>query len=163
LCQALRVSPAPAPSVALQQSIGNMLQLPIFIVVILLAVAVSQSFAHRPSAAVFGVCAVAALLDIAVAAYLLRRSGTLLVSSDEITFTKRLGAGSKSPAPQQVIKRVEGSSLTFRVARNGPFGNDHTGYVLKLRDNATGQEVYAGAFGRRRVQQACQSQGWSFG
>jgi hypothetical protein len=38
----------------------------------------------------------------------------------------------------------------------------YTGYVLKLRDNATGKEVYAGAFGRRKVQQACKSQGWSF-
>jgi hypothetical protein len=27
---------------------------------------------------------------------------------------------------------------------------------------ATGKEVYAGAFGRRKVQQARQSQGWSF-
>ncbi len=28
--------------------------------------------------------------------------------------------------------------------------------------NATGKEVYTGAFGRRKVQQACESQGWSF-
>ena len=48
------------------------------------------------------------------------------------------------------------------MAANGPIGSDHTGYALKLRDNATGKEVYAGAFGRRKVQQACESQGWSF-
>jgi hypothetical protein len=36
------------------------------------------------------------------------------------------------------------------------------GYALKLRDNATGKEVYAGAFGRGKVRQACESQGWSF-
>jgi hypothetical protein len=48
------------------------------------------------------------------------------------------------------------------VGANGPVGLQYTGYVLKLRDNATGEEVYAGAFGRRKVQQACESQGWSF-
>jgi hypothetical protein len=52
--------------------------------------------------------------------------------------------------------------LSFRMAANGPVGSEYTGYALKLRDNATGKEVYAGAFGRRKVQQACESQGWSF-
>jgi hypothetical protein len=41
-------------------------------------------------------------------------------------------------------------------------GSEFTGYVLKLRDNATGEEVFAGAWGRHEVQQACESQGWSF-
>jgi hypothetical protein len=58
--------------------------------------------------------------------------------------------------------RPAGSTLSFRVGANGPVGLQYTGYVLKLRDNATGEEVYAGAFGRRKVQQACESQGWSF-
>jgi hypothetical protein len=48
------------------------------------------------------------------------------------------------------------------VGANGPVGLPYTGYVLKLHDNATGKDVYAGAFGRRKVQQACESQGWSF-
>jgi hypothetical protein len=52
--------------------------------------------------------------------------------------------------------------LGFSMVVNSPVSSDCTGYVLKLRDNATGKEVYAGAFGRRKVQQACQSQGWSF-
>jgi hypothetical protein len=52
--------------------------------------------------------------------------------------------------------------LSFRMAANGPVGSEYTGYALKLRDNATGKEVYAGAFGRRKVQQACESQGWPF-
>lgn len=43
--------------------------------------------------------------------------------------------------------------LSFGMAANGPAGSG-TGYVLKLRNNATGQEVHARAFGRRKVQQA---------
>jgi hypothetical protein len=49
------------------------------------------------------------------------------------------------------------------MAANGPVGSEHTGYVLKLRDEATGHEVFAGAFGRGKVQHACELQGWSFG
>ena len=60
----------------------------------------------------------------------------------------------------ETVGRVKGSGHTSVAER--PVGSDHTGYVLKLRDNATGKEVYAGAFGRRKVQQACESQGWSF-
>ena len=63
---------------------------------------------------------------------------------------------------QQVIERAAGSTLSFRMSANGPVGSQYTGYALKLRDNATGKEVYAGAFGRGKVQQACKSQGWSF-
>ena len=62
-------------------------------------------------------------------------------------------------APQQVIQRAAGSTLSFRMGAKGPVGSQYTGYALKLRDNATGKEVYAGAFGRRKVQQACESQG----
>ena len=48
------------------------------------------------------------------------------------------------------------------MGANGLVGSGYTGYVLELRDNATGKEVYAGAFDRGKVQQACESQGWSF-
>ena len=85
---------------------------------------------------------------------------TLVVTHDAITFTRQQGR--KRPANQQVIQRVDNSGLTFRMAANGPVGSEHTGYALKLRDTATGQEVYAGAFGRGRVQRACASQGWRF-
>jgi hypothetical protein len=54
------------------------------------------------------------------------------------------------------------STLSFRVGRNRPMGSKSTGHVLKLRGNTTGDEVFAGAFGRRSVQQAFESQGWSF-
>jgi hypothetical protein len=102
----------------------------------------------------------AAALDIVLVAYLLRNMGsTLVVTADDITFTRRRRRGQ---APRQVIQRAAGSTLSFRVGANGPVGLQYTGYVLKLRDNATGKEVYAGAFGRRKVQQACESQGWSF-
>ena len=147
--------------VELRQSAANVLQLPILIAVALLAVVIRQLFVHRPSATVLGVCAAAAALDIVLAMYFLRIIGsTLVVTADDITFTRRQRG--KGPASQQVIQRTADSTLSFRVAANGPIGSDHTGYVLKLRDNATGKEVYAGAFGRRKVQQACESQGWSF-
>jgi hypothetical protein len=146
--------------IELRQSTANLLGLPILIAVCLLAVVVRQLFVHPPSAIVFGVCAAVAVLDVALVVYLLRNMGsTLVVTADDITFTRRRRRG---PAPQQVIQRAAGSTLSFRVGANGPVGLQSTGYVLKLRDNATGKEVYAGAFGRRKVQQACQAQGWSF-
>jgi hypothetical protein len=145
--------------IELRQSAANMLGLPILIAVCLLAVTVRQLLG-QPSAIVLGVCAAAAALDVALAVYFLRNMGsTLTVTTDDITFTRHPRRG---PAPQQVIQRAAGSTLSFRVGGNGPVGSQYTGYVLKLRDNATGKEVYAGAFGRRKVQQACQAQGWSF-
>jgi hypothetical protein len=86
---------------------------------------------------------------------------TLVVTADDITFTRRHRRG-QGPPSQQAIRRAAGSTLSFRMAANGLVGSGYTGYVLKLRDDATGKEVYAGAFGRRKVQQACESQGWSF-
>jgi hypothetical protein len=68
----------------------------------------------------------------------------------------------KSPPNRLVIERTPASTLSFRSAANGMVGSEFTGYVLKLRDNATGDEVFAGAWGRHKVQQACESQGWSF-
>ena len=146
--------------IELRQSAANLLSLPILIAVALLAVIIRQLFVHPPSAIVLGVCAVAAVLDIILAGYLMRNFGsTLVVTADDITFTRHRRRG---PAPQQVIQRAAGSTLSFRVAVNGPIGSQYTSGALKLRDNATGKEVYAGAFGRRKVQQACESRGWSF-
>ena len=146
--------------IELRQSAANLLSLPILIAVCLVAVIIRQLFVHPPSAIVFGVCAGAAALDIVLTVYFLRNMGsTLTVTADDITFTRRRRTG---PAPQQIIQRAADSTLTFRMAANGPVGSEYTGFALKLRDNSTGKEVYAGAFGRRTVQQACESQGWSF-
>lgn len=145
----------------LRQSTANMLQLPVLFAVVLVAIVIRQLFAHPPSTIVLGVCAGLAVLDVILALYLLRNMGsTLVVTADDITFTRRRKG--QGPTPQRVIHRAAGSTLSFRMAANGPIGYQTTGYALKLRDNATGQEVYAGAFGRRRVQQACEAQGWSF-
>jgi hypothetical protein len=147
----------------LRQSAANLLQLPILIAAAVLAMVIRQFFVHPPSTIILGVCAGLAVLDIVLAVYLLRNMGSILVvTADEITFTRRRRRGKGPPPPQQVIQRAADSTLTFRMAANGPVGSEYTGYALKLRDNATGKEVYAGAFGRRKVQQACQSQGWSF-
>jgi len=148
--------------VELRQSTANVLQGPILVAVILLAIFIRLLFVPQPSAVILGVCAGLAVLDIVFAVYCLRNIGsTLVVTADDITFTRRRTEGKGSP-PQQVIQRAAGSTLSFRMAANGIRGSEYTGYALKLRDNATGKEVYAGAFGRRKVQQACQSQGWSF-
>jgi hypothetical protein len=146
--------------IELRQSAANLLSLPILIAVCLLAVIIRELFGHPPSAIVLGVCAGAAALDMVLTVYFLRNMrSTLVVTADDITFTRR---PRKGPAPQQVIQRAAGSTLTFRMAANGMVGSQYTGYALKLRDNATGKEVFAGAFGRRKVQQACETQGWSF-
>jgi hypothetical protein len=146
--------------IELRQSAANLLGLPILIAVCLVAVIVRELFVHPPGAIVLGVCAGAAALDIVLAVYLLRNMGsTLTVTADDITFMR---SRRSSPARQQIIQRAVDSTLSFRMAANGPSGLEYTGYALKLRDSATGKEVYAGAFGRRKVQQACESQGWSF-
>lgn len=146
--------------IELEQSAANLLSLPILIAVCLLAVIIRELFGHPPSAIVLAVCAGVAVLDMVFTMYFLRNMrSTLVVTADDITFTRHRRKG---PAPQQVIQRVAGSTLTFRMAANGPVGSQYTGYALKLRDTATGKEVFAGAFGRRKVQQACESQGWSF-
>ena len=137
----------------LRQSTGNLLQFPIFIAIILVAVAVRVEGSQ--ATVVYIICVAGAVLDVLLVAYLLRTRARLVVTPDRIIF-------STGGLARQTIERVDGSSLSFRVASNGPVGSKYTGYVLKLRDNATGHEVYAGAFGRSKVQRACESQGWSF-
>jgi hypothetical protein len=84
-----------------------LLSLPILIAVALLAVIIRQLFVHPPSAIILGVCAAAAALDIVLAAHLLRNMGsTLVVTADDITFTRHRRRG---PAPQQVM--IKGNPL----------------------------------------------------
>ena len=148
--------------VELRQSAPNVLGLPILIAVCLLAVIIRLLMPPGGSTVIIIVAAVLLVPDIVFALYMLRNRGsTLVVTASDITFT-RGSPDAKRPQRPQVIQRTDGSKLSFRVARNGPLGGDYTAYILKLRDNATGNEVYAGAFGRRKVQQACESQGWSF-
>lgn len=149
----MAASPA---SVELRQSAVNALQLPILIAVCLLAVVISEVAHGHPSATVLAVCGVATALTALLTWWLLRRDrAALLVTTDAITFTRGRNVA-------LTISRVPDSKLTFRMARNGPLGSEHTAYILKLRDEATGKEVFAGAFGRTRVQKACESQGWTF-
>lgn len=154
---------APA-RVELEQSTGNLLGLPILIAVVLVAIVISQFAYGSASVTVLAVCGVVAVLDVLLAAWCRRNLGvTLVITPDEIVFNRRPGSSRKHFSPS-TITRTDTSTLSFRTARNGPLGSQGTGYVLKLHDNATGQEVYAGAFGgRQRVRQACESQGWVFG
>ena len=148
--------------VELRQSAANVLQGPILLAVVLLAAIIRELFVHPPSTIILGVFSAALALDIIWGVYSMRNIGsTLVVTADDITFTRR-HRRRKSPPPPQVIQRAAASTLSFRMAANGMVGSEYTGYALKLRDNATGQEVYARSFGRRKVQQACQSQGWRF-
>jgi hypothetical protein len=149
--------------VELRQSNANALGLPILIAVVLVAIVISQLFAPQPSAAVFTGCAAVAVLDVFSGWYFFRQGGsTLVITANDITFTRPHRGGLKSPPNRLVIERTPASTLSFRSAPNGVIGSKYTGYALKLRDDATGDEVFAGAFGRGRVQQACESQGWSF-
>jgi hypothetical protein len=135
----------------------------VLIAVVLIAVVVRQLFVHPPSDIVFGVCAVVALLDVAFAWYLSRVGGVIFtVTPTDITFIGRTipHTQGKRPPPQ-VIQRTGGSTLSFRVQDKGIAG-DQAQSLLKLRDDATGQEVAVTVFGRRKVRRACESQGWPF-
>lgn len=146
--------------VELRQSAANVLQGPILLGVVLLAALIRELFVHPPSTIIPGVFSAALALDIILGVYSMRNIGsTLVVTANDITFTRR-HRRRKSPPPPQVIQRAAGSTLSFRMAANGLVGSEYTGYALKLRGNATGQEAYACSFRRRKVQQACQSQGW---
>ena len=147
--------------VELRQPTWSVLQLPILIAVCLVAVVLRVE--GDQTTVTYIICAAGAVLNVLLTIYLLNNTrGRLVVTPNDIMFSRELRPNAKKAAPQQVIHRVDGSTLSFRVASNGPVGSTYTGYILKLRDNATGHEVYAGAFGQRKVQQACESQGWSF-
>ena len=145
----------------LRETSGGVLALPGLIAVALLAVVIRQLFAHPPNAVVFGVCAFLAVLDV-IFGWFLFRSGiaTFAVTPDAITFTPRQGRGTKR-LPPRVIRRTASSTLSFRLQRNGMIG-DQIQFQLKLRDNATREEIPATLFGRRKVRRACESQGWRF-
>jgi hypothetical protein len=145
----------------LRETRADVLAFPGFIAVVLLAIVVRQLFAHPPSAIVFGVCAALAVLDIVFAWYLLRTGrATFAVTPDDITFTPRRGTGASGPQPQ-IIQRTAGSTLRFRLQESGIVGGQ-VQYRLKLHDDASGEEVGATSFGRRKVRRACESQGWPF-
>jgi hypothetical protein len=147
----------------LRQSKGNLLGLPILIAICDIAVILREAFAKHPSTVVIAVCVVVAALTVVLTVYFLRNlSATLVVTYDEITFSRRRVGGFNKFTPAQ-IHRATDSKLIFRSARNGPFGADFTGYTFVLHDDATGQEVGVGSFGRREVQDACEAEGWSFG
>ena len=104
--------------VELRQSAGNALQFPIFIAVVVLAVAVREFFPWPPSAVVLAICAALLLLDVAFGRWALRNAGSLFVSSDEIVFSRHGDGGGGAPGCQ-VIRRTPTSSLSFRTARTG--------------------------------------------
>lgn len=92
--------------VELRQSAANLLQFPVLIAVVVLAMAIRQLFAHLPSTIILGACAGLAALDIVLVVYLLRNmASTLAVTADDITFTRRRARG-EGPPPQQVIQRA---------------------------------------------------------
>lgn len=145
----------------LRETRADVLAFPGFIVVVLLAIVIRQLFVHPPNAIIFAVCAVLAVLDIPFGWWLLRTGrATFAVTAGDITFTPRQGTGAKR-LPPQVIRRAAGSTLSFRTQSAGFVGGQPM-YRLKLRDDATGEEVAATSFGRREVRRACESQGWPF-
>lgn len=143
----------------IEQSPADAIGLPILVAVVLVAIVVRQLFPPGPDLIVMVVCAVMAVLDVGFAFFILRRGrATFVVTSDAITFSGAQWGGRSAPL---AIERAPGSTLRFRLQRNGITAGQFQ-YLLKLRDDATGQEVPAGSFGRRKVRQACESQGWTF-
>ena len=90
--------------VELQQSNSNTLSLPILIVIVVAALVISD-VARGPSVVLLVICGVALALNALFVRYLLRNSrGLLVVTPDEITFSRQVVSPGKRPAPQQVIK-----------------------------------------------------------
>jgi hypothetical protein len=142
--------------IELRQTTSNIVALPIFFAVVLVAIVVRQFF-PSPNPVVLAVCGGFGVLDALFAVYLVRNIGsTLVVTLDEITFRK------KRPSEPQVIQRSPGGTLSFQTVANGPAGSKYTSYILKLHDDATGAEIPIDAFGRRRVEAACEALGWTF-
>lgn len=153
---AVKMSVAPGRTEIVQSS-ADVLGLPILGGVVLVAIVVRQVFPPGPDAVVMWVCAGVAVLDVWLALYLLRRErATFVVTAQDITFSR--GPSGRST---HVIERLPDSKLRFRLQSNGFVGSQPQ-YLLKLRDDATGSEVPATTFGRRKVRQACESQGWTF-
>ena len=144
----------------LRQNRANMLAFPGLLMVVLLAVCVSNLFAHPSNPVVFGVCGALGVLDIFFGWFLLRAgSVTFAVTPQSITFTAAQGKGTRKLTPR-VIGRTEGGTLSFRLASGGNLADDQA--TLKLHDDATGNEVPVLPFGRHQIKQACESQGWRF-
>jgi hypothetical protein len=143
----------------IEQSSADAIGLPILVAVVVVAIVVRQLFPPGPDLVVMVVCAVVAVLDVGFAYYILRKGrATFVVTADEITFTGVRWGGHHAAL---ALRRAPGSTLSFRLQRNGITAGQFQ-YLLKLRDETTGQEVPAGTFGRRKVRQACESQGWTF-
>ena len=105
------------------------------------------------------VCGVLAALDVLFVLWVLRqRTPSLVVTPDQITFTRQQGTPKEKSF---TITRSPESKLRFRLQSNGFIGGQMQ-MLLKLRDEATGTEVPASSFGKRKVRQACESQGWTF-
>ena len=147
----------------IEQSPQDLLGLPVLVAIVLVAIVVRQLFPPGPDKIVMIVCGVVALLDVALTFYLLRQGHvTFVVTAEDIRFTRwlspRKGGGK---GKEYVIQRAPESKLRFRLQSNGMIGGQIQ-YLLKLRDEATGTEVPATSFGKRKIRQACESQGWTF-
>jgi hypothetical protein len=145
----------------LRETRADVLAFPGFLAVVILAAIVRVLFTPSPGLVIIIVCAGLLILDAFLARYLLRTGqAAFAVTRDDITFTPRPGTGAKKPPPQ-VIRRTASSTLSFRLQDNGFIGAQAV-YRLRLRDDATGDEVSATSFGRIKVRRACESQGWPF-
>jgi hypothetical protein len=65
--------------------------------VVLLVIVIRQLFVHPPSTIILGVCAGLAALAIVLAVYLRNMGSTLVVTADDITFTRRHRRGKGPP------------------------------------------------------------------
>ena len=96
----------------LRQPAANLLQGPVLLAVVLLAAVIRELFTHPPSTIILGVCAGLAALDIVLAAYSLSKiPSTLVVTADDITFTRRQTGQGAAPAAGHPARRRQHAQL----------------------------------------------------
>lgn len=152
-----------AEPVFFRESRYSQLGLPMFIAVLLVVVAVRMAFAPSHSAAEFVVFPAIAVLGVVLTWYMLASGrATFVVTAEDITYNPRPGRRrAHQHVRPRVIRRTPGSTLSFRIESAGNTDGQPM-YRLRLRDDATGDEIPVAPFGRVKVRQACESHGWQF-
>jgi hypothetical protein len=145
----------------LRETRADVLAFPGFIGVVMIVAFIRVLTARHPQPAAIVICVTLLIVDIFLFWYVPRTGrASFVVTPEDITFTPRQGRGHQGAKPQ-VLKHSPGSTLSFHLKDNGFVGGQPV-YLLKLRDDASGDEIAATTFGRAKVRRACESQGWTF-
>jgi hypothetical protein len=156
------MTPMAAGRTMLRETRADVLAFPGFIAVVMIVAFIRVLTARHPQTAAIVICVALLLADIFLFWYLPRTGrASFVVTADDITFTPRQGRGHQGARPQVLHRSPGTTTLSFHLQDNGFVGTQQV-YRLKLRDDATGNEIAATPFGRVKVRRACESQGWTF-